>query len=93
MNALWQREFLAFDPVPYLQRIQVPVLAATGAKDLQVDPADRDLIAESVAWIRLRAVLLHRRPGRAHPGLKLRYGLRGQPLRSLSLRGEKADWA
>lgn len=47
-NARWQREFLAFDPLPYLRRIQVPVLAATGTKDLQVDPADLDLIAATV---------------------------------------------
>jgi uncharacterized protein len=47
-NARWQREFLAFDPAPYLRRIQVPVLAATGTKDLQVDPADLDLIAATV---------------------------------------------
>ena len=74
MNALWQREFLAFDPAPYLQRIQVPVLAATGTKDLQVDPADLDLVAESVAGPvtihHLEDVthLLRRDPGR--PSLK-----------------------
>lgn len=48
INARWQREFLAFDPRPYLERISVPVLAATGTKDLQVDPADLDLIAGAV---------------------------------------------
>ncbi|EMY34866.1 hypothetical protein D477_007489 [Arthrobacter crystallopoietes BAB-32] len=48
MNALWWREFLDFDPMPYLRRIQVLVLAATGTKDLQVDPADLDLIAVTV---------------------------------------------
>jgi uncharacterized protein len=69
MNALWQREFLAFHPLPYLERIQIPVLAATGAKDLQVDPADVDLIAKSVAGPvtshRFENVthLLHRDPG------------------------------
>lgn len=48
INARWQREFLDFDPLPYLERITVPVLAATGTKDLQVDPADLDLIARTV---------------------------------------------
>lgn len=38
INAKWQRELLAFDPAQYLSRIQAPVLAITGGKDLQVTP-------------------------------------------------------
>lgn len=47
-NARWHRELLAYDPVPHLRSTTVPVLALTGAKDLQVDPADLARIAELV---------------------------------------------
>jgi len=40
INAKWFREFLAHDPTPALRRARVPILAITGAKDIQVDPAD-----------------------------------------------------
>ena len=40
LNAKWMREFLAYDPAADLVRIKVPVLAITGAKDIQVDPAN-----------------------------------------------------
>ena len=40
LNAKWFREFLAFDPSEPFRNIQVPVLAITGAKDIQADPAD-----------------------------------------------------
>ena len=40
INARWYREFLTRDPREDLARIAVPVLALTGSKDLQVDPAD-----------------------------------------------------
>jgi len=48
INAKWFRELLDFDPVPLLAAIHVPVLAITGDKDLQVDPADLDVIAATV---------------------------------------------
>ena len=48
VNAKWFREFLAFDPKPALAAITVPVLAITGDKDLQVDPADLEVIAATV---------------------------------------------
>jgi pimeloyl-ACP methyl ester carboxylesterase len=48
VNAKWYREFLAFDPKPALAAITVPVLAITGDKDLQVDPADLEVIAATV---------------------------------------------
>ncbi|UOY01720.1 alpha/beta hydrolase family protein [Blastococcus sp. PRF04-17] len=47
-NARWLREFLAHDPRDDLRRVAVPVLALTGAKDLQVDPDDLGVIADSV---------------------------------------------
>ncbi|WP_298455713.1 S9 family peptidase [uncultured Cellulomonas sp.] len=48
INARWSREFLAYDPRADLARITVPVLAVTGSKDLQVDPADLRTIRATV---------------------------------------------
>lgn len=48
VNARWHRELLALDPQPLLARVGAPVLAVTGGKDLQVDPADLDTIAATV---------------------------------------------
>jgi len=48
VNARWLREFMAYDPAPDLAAVRVPVLAITGAKDLQTDPADLDRMRELV---------------------------------------------
>ena len=40
VNAKWMREFISYDPVPTLRRIEQPLLAITGSKDVQVDPRD-----------------------------------------------------
>ncbi|WP_236580888.1 alpha/beta hydrolase family protein [Rhodococcus sp. T7] len=48
VNARWFREFLDFDPAPLLRENTAPVLAITGAKDVQVDPDDLAVIAELV---------------------------------------------
>jgi len=40
LNAKWLREFMAYNPADDLPKIQVPVLALTGSKDIQVAPAD-----------------------------------------------------
>jgi hypothetical protein len=40
LNARWFREFMVYDPAADLPKIQAPVLAITGSKDIQVDPAD-----------------------------------------------------
>lgn len=45
INARWTREFLDHDPRPDLARVDVPVLALTGAKDLQVKPGDLEVVA------------------------------------------------
>lgn len=45
LNAKWLREFMTYDPAGDLPKIQVPVLAITGTKDIQVDPADLDRMA------------------------------------------------
>ena len=46
VNAKWMREFMAYDPRPALQAASAPLLAITGSKDIQVDPADLDVVAE-----------------------------------------------
>ena len=62
INARWTREFLAHDPREDLRRIAVPVLAITGEKDLQVDPADLDVVAAQVRG----PVEVHRVPDLTH---------------------------
>ena len=56
VNAKWWREQLAYDPRADLSRIQVPVLAITGEKDVQVDPADLDVLANLVPGAQTRRV-------------------------------------
>jgi pimeloyl-ACP methyl ester carboxylesterase len=46
INAKWFREYLTHDPADDLSKYQGPVLAITGEKDLQVDPADLSRIKE-----------------------------------------------
>jgi fermentation-respiration switch protein FrsA (DUF1100 family) len=48
INAKWLREFMAYDPSVDLPNISVPVLAVTGSKDIQVDPADLERMAQLV---------------------------------------------
>lgn len=48
VNARWFREFLDYDPKPQLRQNVSPVLAITGAKDIQVDPDDLHAIAAVV---------------------------------------------
>ncbi|MEV4626648.1 alpha/beta fold hydrolase [Micromonospora sp. NPDC049523] len=61
-NARWMREMLRHDPRPDLARIEVPVLAITGGKDIQVDPADLDEIRRLVRG----DVNVHRIPDLTH---------------------------
>jgi hypothetical protein len=46
VNAKWMREFLAYDPSAALRMTTSPLLAITGSKDVQVNPADIETIAE-----------------------------------------------
>jgi uncharacterized protein len=62
VNARWMRELLTHDPRPDLANIQVPVLAITGGKDIQVDPADLDEISRLVPG----EVEVHRIPDLTH---------------------------
>lgn len=48
VNAKWFREYLDYDPRGDLGRMNMPVLAVTGSKDLQVDPGDLAAIADVV---------------------------------------------
>ena len=48
LPALWFREYMAYDPGPDLSAIRCPVLAITGRKDLQVEPADVARMGERV---------------------------------------------
>lgn len=44
VNARWFREFLDLDPAEALRDLDVPTLAVTGARDIQVDPADVEVM-------------------------------------------------
>jgi pimeloyl-ACP methyl ester carboxylesterase len=56
VNARWMREFMAYDPVPALQAATAPLLAITGSKDVQVDPADLAVIAENAPDATVRRI-------------------------------------
>ncbi|MFL1380980.1 alpha/beta hydrolase family protein [Nocardiopsis protaetiae] len=62
VNARWMREMLAHDPRADLAGIRVPVLAITGDKDVQVDPADLDVVRALVRG----DVEVHRTPDLTH---------------------------
>jgi uncharacterized protein len=49
LPARWFREYMPYDPVPDLRAIRCPVLAVTGANDVQVDPGDVARIGELVS--------------------------------------------
>jgi pimeloyl-ACP methyl ester carboxylesterase len=68
INAKWMREFMAYDPADDLPKIQVPVLAITGSKDIQVDPADLVRMASLVTS-----------PFEAHEMPNLTHILRAEP--------------
>jgi alpha-beta hydrolase superfamily lysophospholipase len=46
INAKWFREFMAYNPADDMPEITVPVLAVTGSKDIQVDHADVERMAQ-----------------------------------------------
>jgi pimeloyl-ACP methyl ester carboxylesterase len=48
VNAKWFREFMAYDPAGSLRRAAVPILAITGSKDIQANPADVGIMQELV---------------------------------------------
>ncbi|WP_433178792.1 alpha/beta hydrolase family protein [Actinoallomurus sp. CA-150999] len=62
INARWMREMLLHDTRDDLAAITAPVLAVTGAKDIQIDPADLDEIHRLVPG----GAEVHRVPGLTH---------------------------
>ena len=48
LNAKWMREFIEYNPAKDLSKIKVPVLAITGAKDIQANPDDLKRMEELV---------------------------------------------
>ncbi len=49
LPARWLREYMAYDPAADLPGVRCPVLAITGAKDLQVNPEDVSRLGALVA--------------------------------------------
>ncbi|MFC5752882.1 alpha/beta hydrolase [Actinomadura rugatobispora] len=62
VNARWMREMLVHDTRDDLTAIRAPVLAVTGDKDVQIDPADLDEIQRLVPG----PTEIHRVPGLTH---------------------------
>ncbi|GLY47026.1 alpha/beta fold hydrolase [Lentzea sp. NBRC 102530] len=94
LNARWWREQLAHDPRADLPGITAPTLAITGEKDLQVDPADLEVIASLVPGAEVRRVpglthVLRRDPG--SPALTSYARLLRRPV-DPELLTEVADW-
>ncbi|WP_157245560.1 alpha/beta hydrolase family protein [Nonomuraea typhae] len=95
LGARSMREFLVYDPKKDLSEVRVPLLALTGAKDVQVDPADLETIADVVPGpAETRRVpdlthLLRRDPG---PATQRTYGRQyGEPV-DAGLVEEVAAW-
>ena len=96
LNAKWFREFMTFDPAEALRQAAVPVLAITGSKDIQVDPADVDIMEEVVSTPFTGHVvddlthLLRREPGQPSLG-----NYKKQARRSIDPRVGRliTDWA
>lgn len=47
LSSPWMRAFLAYDPVPALERVRCPTLALFGERDLQVPPASNEPLAQA----------------------------------------------
>lgn len=81
LNTAWFRYFLSIDPAPYWARVNVPVLAINGSKDLQV-PAkvNLDAIAEQLGRNNNKNITLVELPDLNHlfqtadTGLPTEYG-------------------
>jgi pimeloyl-ACP methyl ester carboxylesterase len=81
----WMRHFLAYDPIPTLKRVKVPVLILAGDKDLQVDP-EQNLPPMKTALAKNKRVEMVRFPGLNHlfqpatTGAPSEYGLIEQTI-------------
>jgi pimeloyl-ACP methyl ester carboxylesterase len=58
INAKWMREFLVYDPEPVLRSTTSSLLAITGSKDVQVNPADIFVVA-SITGDRGTAIVIN----------------------------------
>ena len=56
VNAKWMREFIDYDPKIALAAATAPILAITGSKDVQVDPADLPVIEATAPDAQVLAV-------------------------------------
>jgi hypothetical protein len=65
LSSPWMRHFLAYDPIPALKRVKVPILILAGDKDLQVDP-EQNLAPMKAALRKNREVEVVRFPGLNH---------------------------
>lgn len=65
LSSPWMRHFLAYDPIPALKQVKVPVLILAGDKDLQVDP-EQNLAPMKAALAKNRRVDVVRFPGLNH---------------------------
>jgi uncharacterized protein len=85
MSSPWLRHFLAYDPIPALKRVKVPVLVLFGDKDLQVDP-EQNLAPMRAALKPNKRAEFVRFPGLNHlfqpatTGLPAEYGVIEQTL-------------
>ncbi len=96
INARWTRELLAHDPREDLRRISVPVLAVTGSKDLQVDPADLEVVAATVPGpveTRLVPDLTHTLRRQTDPPSMSRYRAELRRPVDAELLGVVTEWA
>ncbi len=56
----WMREFLSYDPLPTIARVDVPVLILQGEKDMQVTPEQADTLAAALRRGGNSRVTMHR---------------------------------
>ena len=67
LTAPWMRDFLRYDPVPMLSRVQCPVLALQGSEDVQVPAAANLPIVEKALTLHgNKAVTVKEFPGLNH---------------------------
>jgi hypothetical protein len=66
LAAPWMRTFLAIDPVPYLEKVHVPVLALAGERDLQVPKDNLPIIERALQRAKNRDATVKLIPGVNH---------------------------
>ncbi|PPK88553.1 hypothetical protein CLV84_1521 [Neolewinella xylanilytica] len=92
LTSPWMRYFLAHDPLPYLRRISVPVLAVNGEKDTQVSPRNLQGIERALAEAENPDVTAKQLPGLNHllqpatSGLPAEYGTIATTIDEAALR-------